>query len=281
MIGKLDTITTFSLVVVNANGDRVVDDTPFAKIKDRKTGEFFNGMFFTKDECSLEMSHVGEGVYIYDFLNTRVSDFDVVLKSDKYKISETFILKIVNENNIIYPWNLGEKFIFHYPSDKPMKASIKNDTTNMYYAGVEGWVETKSYIDMEATDSHCQTLTITFEEESKYEIIIYDKDFSQKDIMILDVMANSESIVPIVIGSETFKKADGSNTRITTEFGSPIEGVKVSCYDPVQKNIISTTITDKEGKWSMMVKPARYIFIFEKPGFVSVSLNYVGGENYV
>lgn len=92
------------------------------------------------------------------------------------------------------------------------------------------------------------------------------------DEYILRVLESSTELPPVQVSNKTIKYVDGSDTTVMDERGMTIQACKVTAYDMDTKNVCAVSQTNRQGEWSMALKPGNYLFLFERDKYVSVSL---------
>lgn len=269
MFVKVNTTSTLSLMVTDINGDRVINDNPVAIIKDKINNKFFNGLFWIDSPCEVIMQHVSNGVYSVKFTPDVISVFDIELKSESYSISRYENIESYNEDAMTYEWTVNSEFLINCnSSSENVEVEILRNFDKTYYNGAD-WVVGKTTVQMSKLQDDVFVFAFTPNLESKYVITILG---DSPQIFVIDVKETSKSIAPLLISNKNLKSQDGTDCTILSQNGTPISGVKISCYDYNTKDIECCTQTGINGEWSMMIRPGKYIFIFDKIGYSSVSL---------
>lgn len=278
MLVELNSTYNISLEVKDG-GKPILDDTPFCTIKDLKTGKYYNGLFWADSKVELSMAHLINGVYTMKFVPDTLSKFEINCRSARYNISKTETIESHTDDWQEVTWQVGCPYdLVRVKSDAKLrlrnidsglKLIIHNPKTNLYYSK-DGWVSEHSKINMQEIQNGIYVYSFVPEDCTKYNIKVVE-NMLILDKFILNVVDKEVDNTLRVIGSKTIKAQDGSDTTVIGKNGAFIPGVKVTCYNK-DKEIVSTAQTDQVGEWTMRVMPGKYLFVFEKDEYVTISL---------
>lgn len=276
MFLKLKDSYTVSLLVTDVNNTRITDDSPHVIIKNVSKNTYWNGIQWVSEEFRIYMEHIINGVYQYTFVPDQADIYEVTAHSDTYNISKVETLEVYSEDLISCDWSVGIDFTIKYPflHDGKLLPRVKicKDKDKTFWNGSE-WNNIEIYNEMLAVDSELVTYNFIPNEESKYYITIIEDD---KDLlMVLSAVSESENISPIVVNNNTIKSLDGTDSKVTTDTHSPLPGVKIRVFDITNKELKGQTATDMNGEWSLILKPGKYYFTFEKDGYIPIGLQRV------
>jgi hypothetical protein len=272
MFLKLGNSYTISLLVTDINGVRITNDSPYVIIKDIGKGTYWNGISWSGSELDIYLEHTLDGVYQYVFTPDMAGVFEITAKSDTYQSSKVETLEVYEEDFASYQWLTGCEFTIKYPANNadiiPQVQICKDIDKTYWYNGT--WNITPAYENMTALDGGVVVSHFTPDEDSKYYITILDGE--NETLMILSATAASDNIAPVVVTDKSVQSTDGTDCTITNDSNIPLSGVKISAYDPLTKELISKTASDVKGKWTLILKPGQYYFVFEKDGYTSIGM---------
>ena len=151
-------------------------------------------------------------------------------------------------------------------------ATIKDRNSGLNYNGLF-WQETGCEIMVPHIGNGRYGFDFKVEEQSVFDINIFSKKFPIAKSFVIESFEKVEvkENTYVKITSKNFRYQDGSDTIILSENGNPLAGVKISCYNPDNKEVIAVTQSDSFGEWSMIIPKGKSFFIFEKDGYATVS----------
>jgi hypothetical protein len=261
-----------SLLVEDINGIRITNDSPYTIIKNVGNGAYWNGISWVNLEFRIYLEHVMNGVYRYNFIPDVAGLYEIVTKSDAYQISKTETLEAYEKDFASYAWTINSEFTVKYPvTDINIipQISIYKEMSKMYWDNTS-WISTPTIFPMPAIEGGIAIYTFIPDEEEEYCITIIDND--EETFMKIQATAIADNVSPVVITSASLKSLDGTDCILMATSHDPLSGVKISAYDQVSKVLISQTASDSSGKWSMVVKPGKYYFVFEKEGYTPIGM---------
>lgn len=272
MFVKLGNSYTISILVTDINGVRITNDSPYAIIKNISQNTYWNGITWVESEFQIYLEHVLNGVYQYAFTPDTTDIFELVTKSDAYQISKTDTLEVYDNDFVTYQWMVGNEFMIKYPlSDINVIPTVKicKEISNMYWNGA-AWSTEPVHINMTVIEGGISTYIFIPDEESNYYITIFDGI----DEMLIAIQATkiADNIAPIIVTNKSLKSLDGTDCTIMNESGITLSAVKILVYDLFTKQIISQTVSDTNGSWSLILKPGKYYFTFEKDGYIPIGM---------
>lgn len=237
------------------------NDVVSATIKDLKNNKYFNGIFWVEDEVSIYVNEFN-GVFNLKFAPDRESEFLICLKSSKTEdVMKYNVTSSSNSFNEII-WSIDETFERFLSIDNPSVEVICLEN-NKYYTGEE-WVDDEVLVNL---NPH---LSINFEFLGNHSVKIFSDDVLVEEFRIT---VKEPDLAPIKVSNLTIKNTDGSCTTLVDSINNlPIIGAKISAYSMKTKELVSVTQSDEEGNWAMYIKSGNYIFLFEKDGYLSKSL---------
>lgn len=86
MFLKIGETASLAIEVKNDNLP-VVDDIILAKIKNIKNNNFFNGLFWVSEECTIFVNHKENGIYELLFTPDEVSTYEATMYSKNYPVA--------------------------------------------------------------------------------------------------------------------------------------------------------------------------------------------------
>lgn len=270
MLVEVNTSYTASITVFDENGYRVSDDSPYITIKNSST-QYWNGVMWQLDEFRLLMEPMSSGVYVYDFVPAEAGEFTLTSVSANYNITKEVVITAYSPSAAICKWQVNLPYLFKYGKvlgiDIVPTISIARETDGLYWDGAE-WRDKPISMEMNLIDeSDSFTYKFIPATVDRYLVVITSGD---KQIpFTLNVVDQADDIPPVIVSSETLPSLDGSNSLCVSDKGMPLQGVSITVYSK-SREIIATTMSNSDGSWSIMIRPGRYTFIFEKAGFISV-----------
>lgn len=275
MFMKVGNTHIISLLVTDINGSRVTNDSPYTVIKNISKNIYWNGIAWGDSEFRIYLEHVVNGVYQYIFAPDSADIYEINTKSDEYNISKTETVETYDEDFVSYNWLTNNEFIVKY--------SLGEDTTtpdikvckgkdNTFWDG-QGWSLEPVFISMNVIGTEVATYNFVPNEDGDYYITIVD--YGHETLIVLRASSTGDSIPPVVVNNMSMKSLDGTDSTILTETGTSLPSVKISVYDLVTKELVSQAGSDIDGGWSMVLKPGKYYFVFEKDGYVPIGMQRV------
>ncbi|MCX8074092.1 MAG: carboxypeptidase-like regulatory domain-containing protein [Clostridia bacterium] len=272
MFVKVNTEYLISLLVVDSNGNRIINDLPVVIIKNLQNNSYWNGMFWQPTISEIILNHISDGVYKTEFTPDAVGLYEITTKSDLYGINKVEILEVYDTNIVQYNWKIGIPFTAKYTniggSDTPLITIC--DTKNNLYWNESKWVSNPTNIEMVSNGGDVYSYDFTPTHEAEYSIFMRSTD-NAEIFYILSVSEEAEAIQPIIINNSVFKNQDGTDSTILDERNNPINGAKITCYNVLTKEVEARCVSNIKGEWSMAIKPGKYMFVFEKEGYMSVT----------
>lgn len=272
MLIKLGQSYNISLLVTDTNSNRVSNDTPITIIKDIETNKYWNGISWSDTATNIMLSYIDNGVYLYTFNPDKIGTFQISTTSSMYGISKTESIEVYSGDIALYNWVVNNLFTISFADTNNIgsaKVSIFDTNTNLYFDGVSLWGETPIQIPMFSLEQNIYTCGFTPVSVSLYLITITSGDIQQ--IYNLNVQSTGDNVQPIVVGSSNLFYNDGTDSVVLSENNLPLVGVQISAYDFSTKELVSRTVTNSDGNWSLVLKPSKYLFMFEKDGYTTVS----------
>ena len=276
MFIKLGNTYTANIVIVDEYSNKVSTDAPTAIIKDIDNGLYWNGFMWSDNEFSLYMSYINNGVYCYQFTPSKAGRFEISISSTRYSISKTEMLEAYSTDTPSYQWTLGTPFnisCIDVGNVQDAKVAISRKSDNMYFDGSD-WAPVQKTINMQLISDSLYMLAFTPQTQDEFSVNIACGQVNES-YKINVVASGSINQQPVLIDSSKLMTNDGSDCVVVSDTNNPIAGVQVSAFDFSSKGLTSKTSTNNMGRWSMLLKPGRYFFVFEKSGFTSVSFDKV------
>lgn len=90
------------LEVKDSLGNPVADTIVSLTIQDKISGQYFNGISFKAEECTIYASHVGDGIYEYNFTPQYCSQYRIIISSIDYSLSNTYELEVYESSDNTY-----------------------------------------------------------------------------------------------------------------------------------------------------------------------------------
>lgn len=96
MLIQMGSPFNISITVIDS-GMPVTDDIVTGSIKDISSGKFFNGLFWSDEECTIIVPHKEDGIYELAFTPDKVSSFEINIRSEKYPVSRAEVIHSYEE----------------------------------------------------------------------------------------------------------------------------------------------------------------------------------------
>jgi hypothetical protein len=260
---------------MDMNNVRITTDSPYTIIKKVGDNTYWNGITWSSSEFQIYLEPVINGVYQYIFTPDTADLYEIVTKSDEYLVSKTETVEVYSEDFAVYPWMVNTEFMIKYPlTDITVipKVKICKEKSQTYWDG-SSWSTQQTFLSMNLIDGSIATFPFIPNEEDKYYVTI--SDGANELLMMVQASTLADNIPPVIVTNSSMKSVDGSDCTIMTEMNSPLPSVKISVYDDVTKNLVAQTASDVTGAWSLILKPGKYYFLFEKEGYISIGFQRV------
>jgi hypothetical protein len=268
MFLQLGQAYTPSIEIIDTSGFPVTMDTPVAVIKKIDTNEYWNGFMWQKQPFHIIMVHVADGVYTTTFIPDNVGLYQIFCKSETYNKSNSVILEVAEENAAKFLWTVNMPFNIickGNPTDISKNLKIIRTSDNSFWNG-SSWVQNESYIEMKLIIDTCIfSYTFTPDTIGSYSFLL-----DSQVMYMLEVVASSQDLQPVIVNNNSLLTAEGTDTTIITTDGIFLSGVQVSAISVDTKQLIAKTISNIEGGWNLVLTPGNYFFTFEKNGYISV-----------
>lgn len=93
MLVRIGDVHEISLRAIDINDRPIIDDTVVATIKDKTENKFFNGLFWSDEECELVIPHIGDGNYSLKFIPETLSLFEVNVNATSSAAYKSYIIQ--------------------------------------------------------------------------------------------------------------------------------------------------------------------------------------------
>ncbi len=279
---KLGENLTIKFLVLNKEKQRVTVANPICQIFNLRTEKYWNGAIWQDSEVNLNMSHFEAGIYLYSFTPNELGVYEIRLCEYVNNVFNTYHVSVeeFGEYETGLVGYIGEvthlKFLAQDSNDGGAKVAIFNNGTNKYYYN-GSWNEEKLFENMENLDKGLYVFSFTPDEEGYYTIQCQtlDGEYSVSyPLKVMDSRYKRDPDAPIYVSDQTLLGEDGSNSVVVDEYGLPIGGATVSIYSVTGDLCVKTT-TKSDGSWNTFLAPGKYIFIFEKEGYTTASVERV------
>ena len=273
MFVKLGDAFIISLIVENSSGARISDDTPLVTFYDTKAKQYWNGISWQTNKFVIYMEYQDNGVYSASFTPDRVGSFVASAKSETYGATQTMKIDVFDESIAKYNWQAGLSFTASHvrtnalPITNPPKVTVNRVFDNTFLNTAGQWENTPAELSMTHIGSNVFTCSFIPSVESDYILTIVDDTY--EGMFAITASIAGSDVLPVLIGSNSVLSNNGTDSVVVSEKGIPLPGVSVKIFNPVTKELTGTATTNDSGEWSLLVKPGRYIFMFEKDGYSS------------
>ncbi len=276
---KVGTEYLISLLVEGTSGERIFNDTPYTIIKDIENSVYYNGVAWSEQESQIELQHVGNGLYTHSFVPDSERTLYIVSRSDTHSAIRSEEIRTYSADILQFTWQNGEPFVVSFvsPGDTAPEVTILKESDKMYYLKMtDSWTEEKVTNPMSIVVEGSETYTFSFSPPStdNYTITISESGV-EKQLFSVATSEEATFISPVTVSSEIIRSQDGSDSTVLSESGSPIAGTFVSAYKTNtdgSKELVAKTTSDTSGKWTMVLRPGEYYFMFEKEGYKSIGM---------
>jgi len=270
MFIKVNQPYTATLLVMDINNNRVLNDTPVIIIKNTQSNMYFNGIAWQSSVAQLVMPHIANGVYSKQVTFDESGVYRVTAKSDAYSIEKVETVEVYDANLMRYSWLVGSTFLVKYEGDTSteiVQVRIQRNVDAMFWNGLS-WVLTDTTLSMPLLSGNVYSYSFSPDTESEYAITITS---GEKELFyIIDATTTADDVAPVFIDNTTLRSLDGSDSTTVNDKGEKMPSVSVSVFNTSTKEVVAKTISNSSGEWNMMIKPGEYYFMFEKDGYISV-----------
>lgn len=270
MFVRINQSCVLSFIVKDKNNNAVSDDVPYCTIKERATGKYYNGLIFDDGETRLQMRYIMNGLYTLSFTPESVSVFDVFCRSDEYEISTSFSVESYDVDGLPeYKWQKDEQYDVTIPVEDGQtecSCSIMRVSDDKYYSK-NGWEANPVNIPMQKIENIIWMYQFVPAEYDEYVITIGETSYK---LVVEEGVKKSHQ--PIMASSSSIRFSDGTDTVCLTKNNEPLQGVTVTAYSKVTKEVVGKTTTRVDGTWSLLLPQGDYVFVFAKDKYSSVSI---------
>jgi hypothetical protein len=268
MFLKVNSTYYASIRVTDVNGNPVDNDTPTMTVYDMKENLYYNGLSWSQGITELVLAGVGNGIYQSQFIAEKTGTFKISITSRNYDISVIDMLEVYDGNIATYQWQTGTLYTVEYNCTEhsaPTCTILRGEDHQYYVDGAwQGTMQenTMSYVN----GTHKFSFVPDIDGEYGITVKCGDSEF----YYVLQASSIAENIAPILVSNQTLKSLDGTDSCLLDAKGVPLSGVSVTVYNPASKEVAGKTTTNYAGEWSMLLKPGKWHFLFEKQGYISV-----------
>lgn len=274
MFVKLGDSFIISLVVEDVNGNRVSDDNPTVVFYNTVTKQYWNGLAWQSARFVMYMEYQDNGVYMTSFTPDRVGSFTAAASSSVYTAAQTLKVDVYDESIAKYDWQTGLAFTASHtrtnglPTTTPPTIIVNRVFDNTFLDGDAAWSNAPIALNMVHIGANVFTFTFIPDVSSEYMLTIADG--SDDSLFAINASVAGSDVLPIIVSSDTLLNNDSSNTAVVSNSGLPLQGATVKLYNLVTKELVASATTDVTGSWSVLVRPGRYYFMFEKDSYEAV-----------
>jgi hypothetical protein len=272
MFLKIGQPYTATLLVKDINGNRVLNDTPVIVLQDTQRNLYFNGMMWQTIRTELVMPHIDNGVYSRQFMFSESGVYKATISSTIYSIIKTETIEIYDTNLMRYSWMINNSFLIKYvgqTANETVQVKISRDVDAMYWNGTD-WIDTETLLSMSLLSDTLYSYSFVPTIESEYSITVTSGD--NEIFYIVTASTSSDNIAPVYIDSKTFRAPDGTTSTLLDENGLALYDVQISVFNMSTKEIVGKAMSNSTGDWNILIKPGTYYFMFEKDGYMSISM---------
>lgn len=274
MFVKLGDAFIISLIVENSSGTRISDDAPLVTFYDTKNKQYWNGISWQTNKFVIYMEYQDNGVYSATFTPNRVGTFVASAKSDTYGSTQTLKVDVFDESIAKYDWQVGLSFTASHvrtngqPTNNPPRITVNRILDNTFLNTVSQWENVPSDLPMIHIGSNVFTFSFIPSVASDYILTIVDETY--ESMFAITASITGSNVTPVLVSSGSVLSNNGTDSTVVSEKGIPLLGVSIKIFNPVSKELVGTSTTNERGEWSILIKPGRYIFMFEKDSYSSV-----------
>ncbi|MEG0728132.1 MAG: hypothetical protein RR420_00780 [Anaerovoracaceae bacterium] len=269
-------IFNVTLSITGSGGEPVID-TPVCTIMDTQTGKYFNGIEWTTTLSSISMAHTGGGLYVFNFTPVYEGTFFIRASASANlgNLPCTELYLFVHDKIQDYKWKIGTSYTVTQVKRTPIE--IVTCMVKKELLGVTTWFDGTTFISsqipivlsMTEKQNSIVELAVPILDEGKYSIVTRPNNMYSETYNV--VGSNVADIQPIIISNTSFSNQDGTDSTILDDKRNPIKDIYIRAYDMATTTLVSEAYTNANGAWSLALRPAKYMFIFEKEGYASVS----------
>lgn len=271
MFVKLGDSFIMSLIVEDSSGNRITDDSPVVTFYDTKAKQYWNGIAWQANKFIVYMQYQDNGVYIVNFTPDHVGSFIAAAKSNTYDSAQTINVDVYDESIAKYGWQTNVPFIASHtrtndlPTTTPPTIVVNRIFDNTFLDVASSWSNAPVSLNMTHIGSNVFTFTFAPDISSEYILTVVDDDYEA--MFAITVSEAGSDVAPVMVGSSTLLAMDNTDTTVLSNTLVPLQGATIKAYNAVSKEIVSTATTNNLGQWSMLLKPGRYFFMFEKDSY--------------
>lgn len=268
MFLKVNDVYYASITVADANNNPVDNDTPVMTIYDVEENQYYNGLSWSPTITELVLAGVGNGVYQSQFVADKTGTFKISITSRDYNISITDTLEVYDTNVATYHWQTGTLYTIEYNCAQHLSPTciIVRGEDHKYYNGRSWQDEIKENLMVLANGT--RKFSFIPDVDGDYGITIKCED--SEFYYVLQASSIAENIAPVLVSNQTLRSLDGTDAKVIDAKGLPLSGASITAFNPVTKEVVGKTTTNHTGDWSMLLKPGKWHFLFEKQGYISV-----------
>jgi hypothetical protein len=230
------------------------------------------------------MPHFDSGVYVYTFTPVIKGNYTINCDDYMYDVHDSFSLEAYDESDVGLVAAKGQTFTFKFlvlnqAGERVIGAhptiQIIDDVTGEFWTG-NAWLAVATAINMSEFGDGLYTYNFIPDRSGTFTIHCDEGTYNLHDSYSLKVVDFTETTgaEPILVNSDTILGQDGGSSYVVDENNIAIPGASVTAYD-MDRNTNTKVVTFRDGSWTMYLKPGRYVIMFEKDGYVSVSIERV------
>ena len=268
MFLKVNSTYYASITITDVNNNPVDNDAPTMTVYDVKNNLYYNGLSWSAGITELVLTGVGNGVYQSQFVADKTGTFKISIVSRNYNIAETEVLEVYDTDVATYQWQTGTLYAIDYncTGDSSPTCVILRGEDHQYYAD-GNWQDDLKENSMSLVNG-AHKFSFTPDIDGEYGITI--KCENSEFYYVLQASSVAANIAPVLVSNQTLRSLDGTDSMVLDAKGVPLSGVSVTVFDPASKEIVGKTTTNYSGEWSLLLKPGKWHFLFEKQGYISV-----------
>jgi hypothetical protein len=167
---------------------------------------------------------------------------------------------------------INNSFLIKYvgqTANETVQVKISRDVDAMYWNGTD-WIDTETLLSMSLLSDTLYSYSFVPTIESEYSITVTSGD--NEIFYIVTASTSSDNIAPVYIDSKTFRAPDGTTSTLLDENGLALYDVQISVFNMSTKEIVGKAMSNSTGDWNILIKPGTYYFMFEKDGYMSISM---------
>lgn len=273
MFLKVNSIYYASIRVTDVNDNPVDNDTPTMTVYDMKNNLYYNGLSWSAGTTELVLTGVGGGVYQSQFVADKTGTFKISIVSRNYNIATTEILEVYDTDVATYQWQTGTLYTIDYNCAEHLAPTciIIRGEDHQYYNDGTWQGELKENTMSLVNGTHKFSFTPDIDGDYGITIKCGDSEF----YYVLQASSVSKNIAPVLVSNQTLRSLDGTDAVVVDAKGVPLSEASVTAFDPSSKEVVGKTTTNHSGEWSMLLKPGKWHFLFEKQGYISIGFERV------